>query len=150
MINPVDLPPIDRILPHKAPFLFVDRIVELEPNVRIVGIKHVSRGEPHLSPSRRGVPAMPLTIVMEAVAQVGAVLVLSSPENRDKIALLLGMDRIRHRRTVHVGQTMVIEVTVEKLRPTMGRMAGRVLVEGQTMATGVVTFALAPWPVERR
>ena len=144
MTTPVDLPPLDRILPHRSPFLLVDRIVELEPNVRIVGIKQISRGEPHLAPGRDGPPVLPLALVMEAVAQTGAVLVLSMPENRDKLALLLGMDRVRQRGVVRAGETMVIEVTVLKLRATMGRMSGRVRVEDRTIATGVVTFALSP------
>ena len=144
MINPVELPALERILPHRPPFLYVDRIIEFEPNVRIVGLKRVSRGEPHLSPTRSGFPAMPLTVVMEAVAQVGAVLVLSAPENRDKLAFLLGMDRVRTHRPVRPGETMIIEVTVQKLRATTGRMAGRVLVNDKTIASGLVTFALAP------
>ena len=144
MTSPLDLTSIHHILPHRSPFLLVDRIVGLEPNVRIVGIKHVSRGEPHLAPGRGGPPVMPLTIVMEAVAQVGAVLILSMPENRDKLAFLIGIDRIRQRKLVRAGETMVIEVTVQKLRSTMGRMAGRVRVDQRTIATGVVTFALSP------
>ena len=141
-----DLPPLDRILPHRSPFLLVDRIVELVPNVRIVAIKHVSRGEQHLAPGRGGAPVLPLTMVMEAVAQVGAVLVLSMPENRDRIAFLLGIDRVRQRKVVRAGDTMVIEVTIQKLRATMGRMAGRVRVGEHTIANGVVTFALGPRP----
>ena len=144
MTTPVDLPSIDRILPHRFPFLFVDRIVELEPNLRIVGIKHVSYGEPHLAHGRGGPPVMPLPLVMEAVAQVGAVLVLSRPENHDKLAFLLGIDRVRQRHVVRVGETMVIEVNVLKLRPTMGRMAGRVKVGETVIATGVVTFGVGP------
>lgn len=85
---------------------------------------------------------MPLTMVMESVAQVGAVLVLSMPENRDKLVFLLGIERVRQRKVVRAGDTMVIEVTVQKLRATTGRMAGRVRVDGRTIATGVMTFAL--------
>ena len=146
MTTLIDLPPIDRILPHRPPFLLVDSIVELEPSQRIVGIKHVSYGEPHLAPGRGGPPVMPLSMVMEAVAQVGAVLVLSMPENRDKLAWLLGMDRVRQRRVVRAGETMVIEVTVLKLRATMGRMAGRVRVDDRIIASGIVTFAVGPKP----
>jgi 3-hydroxyacyl-[acyl-carrier-protein] dehydratase len=124
--------------------LLVDRIVEFEPNKRIVAIKHVAHSEPNLAKQRSGLSVMPPTIVMEAVAQVGAVLVLASPENQGRIPYLVGMDRVRNRRVVRVGETLHIEVTVQKLRETMGRMAGLVRVDGQTIARGVVIFALGP------
>jgi 3-hydroxyacyl-[acyl-carrier-protein] dehydratase len=143
----IDIPPIDRILPHRYPLLLVDRILELEANRRIVGIKHVSHSEPNLARQCSGHYVMPPTIVMEAVAQVGAVLVLLSPENNGRIPYLVGMDRVRNRGVVRVGDTLRIEVIVQKLRETMGRMAGLVTVDGQTIAKGVVIFALGPAPV---
>ena len=79
----IEIPPISRILPHRYPLLLVDRIIEFEPNKRIVGIKQVTHGEPNLARQRNGFFVIPPTIVMEAVAQVGAVLVLASPENPD-------------------------------------------------------------------
>jgi 3-hydroxyacyl-[acyl-carrier-protein] dehydratase len=82
--------------------------------------------------------------MMEAVAQVGAVLVLASPQNGGRIPYLVGMDRVRNRGVVRVGDTLEIEVTVEKLRETMGRMAGLVKVDGRMIARGVVVFALGP------
>ena len=98
----IDIPPIVRILPHRYPLLLIDRIVEFEPNKRIVGIKLVTYGEPNLAKQRGGPPVIPPTILMEAVAQVGAVLVLASPENDGRIPYLVGMDRVRNRRVVHV------------------------------------------------
>jgi len=142
----IDIPPIERILPHRYPLLLVDRILEFEPNKRIVGIKHVTHAEPNLAKQRNGTPVIPPTIVMEAVAQVGAVLVLASPQNQGRIPYLVGMDRVRNRRVVRAGDTLRIEVTVQKLRETMGRMAGLVKVEGQTISSGVVIFALGPAP----
>ena len=124
--------------------LLVDRIIEFEPNKRIVGIKHVANSEPNLARHGSGLPVMPPTIVMEAVAQVGAVLILASPENKGRIPYLVGMDRVRNRRVVRVGDTLHIEVTVQKLRETMGRMAGVVTVDGHSVAKGVVIFALGP------
>jgi 3-hydroxyacyl-[acyl-carrier-protein] dehydratase len=140
----IDIPPIDRILPHRYPLLLVDRIIEFESNRRIVGIKHITDGEPNLWRPRNGAAVIPPTIVMEAVAQVGAVLVLASPQNHGRIPFLVGMDRVRNRGVVHTGETLHIEVTVDKLRETMGRMAGRVTVNGKTIARGVVIFALGP------
>ena len=142
----IELPSIDRILPHRYPLLLVDRIIEFEANKRIVGIKHVSHSEPNLWRDGRGLPVMPPTIVMEAVAQVGAVLVLASPGNNRRIPYLVGMDRVRNRRVVRSGQTLHIEVIVQKLRETMGRMAGIVTADGETIAKGVVIFALGPAP----
>ena len=144
MTSPVDLPPIADILPHRYPFLLVDRIVSLEPGRRIVGIKRVSLGEPYLAAGR--VPVLPPTMIVEAVAQVGAVLVLALPEHRNKIAVVLGMERVRSRKPVHAGDTLEIEVTVQKLKASMGRMAGTVRVNARLMASGVVTFALVPRP----
>jgi 3-hydroxyacyl-[acyl-carrier-protein] dehydratase len=140
----IEIPPIDRILPHRYPLLLVDRIIEFEPNRRIVGIKLVTRGEPNMSRRSNGTPVIPPTIVMEAVAQVGAVLVLASPENQGRIPYLVGMDRVRNRGVVGAGDTLHIEVVVQKLRETMGRMAGLVKVDGRTIARGVVIFALGP------
>lgn len=140
----LQLTSFEGLLPHRFPFLFVDRIVEFEPNNRIVGIKLVSAGERHLARSSSGAPVLPPTILMEAVAQVGALLVLATPAHHGRVPLLIGMDRIRFRRAVRAGDTVRIEVTVQKLRETMGRMAGRVRVGVETVATGVVTFALGP------
>jgi 3-hydroxyacyl-[acyl-carrier-protein] dehydratase len=144
-VPPVDLPPLDQILPHRYPFLLVDRIVSIEPGRRIVGVKQVSHGEPCLAPGQP--PVMPPTMIVEAVAQVGAVLVLTMPEHRNKLAVVLGMERVRSRKRVQAGDTMEIEVTVQKLKASMGRMAGVVRVNGRLMATGVVTFAIVPRPV---
>ncbi len=142
-----DLSAIHRILPHRYPFLFVDRIIEFEPGRRIVGVKLVSRGEGHLSgPDEDGTCAMPPTLMMEAVAQVGAVLVLSMPENRDKLAFLLGIDRARIRQVARAGDEMVIEATMLRMRGSMGRMSGVVRVNGRTIATGTMTFALGARP----
>ncbi|HVC21104.1 MAG TPA: hypothetical protein VNE16_13580, partial [Vicinamibacterales bacterium] len=81
---PLDYAAIERILPHRYPFLLVDRIIELEVDKRIVGIKNVSLNERYLSPIQDGQPVLPPTILTEAVAQVGAIMILAKPENRDK------------------------------------------------------------------
>src|SRR4026209_193596 len=83
---PLDYSAIERILPHRYPFLLVDRITEFEPDKRIVGIKNVSLNEPYLSrPAGGGRPSLPPTILTEAVAQVGAILILAKPENKDQL-----------------------------------------------------------------
>ncbi len=98
---PLDYAAIERILPHRYPFLLVDRITEFEPDKRIVGIKNVSLNERYLSTtSADGRPALPPTILTEAVAQVGAILILAKPENREQLIFFTGIERVRYRRPV--------------------------------------------------
>src|SRR5688500_20382327 len=97
---PLDYSAIERILPHRYPFLLVDRITELEPDKRIVGIKNVSFNARLLSSQPGGPPALPPTILTECVAQVGAILILSNPENRGKLVPLQSITRVRFPRRV--------------------------------------------------
>src|SRR5512147_1915811 len=101
---PLDYPAIERILPHRYPFLLVDRITELEPDKRIVGVKNVSLNERYLSQLEGQRPALPPTILTECVAQVGAILILSKPENSDKLIFFMGIERVRYRRPVYPGE----------------------------------------------
>jgi 3-hydroxyacyl-[acyl-carrier-protein] dehydratase len=144
---PLDYAAIERILPHRYPFLLVDRITELEPNKRIVGIKNVSLSEHYLSPASRGsLPALPPAILTEAIAQVGAILILSKPENRDRIPLFMGIERVRYRGAVHPGDVVVIEALVKRLRSRMGVLTGKARVNGRLVLHGEMTFALGPKP----
>jgi 3-hydroxyacyl-[acyl-carrier-protein] dehydratase len=97
---PLDQDAIERILPHRFPFLFVDRIVELEPDRRIVGVKKVSHGDRYLTPLPDGRLALSRAVLTETVAQVGAIMVLARPENRDKLVFFMGIERVRYRRSV--------------------------------------------------
>src|SRR5579864_1158562 len=92
---PLDYAAIERILPHRYPFLLVDRITELEVDKRIVGIKNVSLNERYLSHTGNGRPVMPPTILTEAIAQVGAVLILAKPENRQRLPFFAGIESVR-------------------------------------------------------
>ena len=142
---PLDLVAIQRILPHRRPFLLVDRITELEPDRRIVGIKHVGADEPYLVRTAAGA-VLPPMILMEAVAQVGAIMVLGKPENKDKLAFFMGIERARFRRPARVGDVVVIEAHVLRLGSRMGRFAGTARVDGATVAEGAMTFALGDTP----
>ena len=141
---PLDYAAIERILPHRYPFLLVDRITELEPDRRIVGIKNVSFNERFLSTHHGLPPAVPPTILTECVAQVGAVLILSKPENRDKLILFRAMERVRFRRPVRPGDTVEIEARVRHLRSRMGQLEGVARVDGKVVIEGMMTFALGP------
>ena len=141
---PLDYSAIERILPHRYPFLLVDRITEFEPDKRIVGIKNVSFNERYLSRSDDGPPVLPPTILTEAVAQVGAILILAKPENREKLIYFMGIERVRYRRPVHAGDVVEIEAIVRRLRSRMGQLRGTARVDGKAVVEGTMTFALGP------
>ena len=144
---PLDYAAIERILPHRYPFLLVDRITEYDLDRRIVGIKNVSHNEPYLwrapgAPDKA--PALPATILTEAIAQVGAILILSKPENREKLIFFMGIDRVRYRRPVCPGDVVEIEAVVKRLRSRMGVLSGAARVNGTVVCDGTMTFALGP------
>ena len=141
---PLDYGAIQRILPHRYPFLLVDRITELEPDRRIVGIKNVSLNERFLSRQGGDRPALPPTILTEAVAQVGAILILSKPENREKLIFFMGIERVRYRQPVYAGDVVEIEARVKRLRSRMGQLDGFARVNDRTVVSGTMTFALGP------
>ena len=142
---PLDYTAIERILPHRYPFLLVDRVTELEPDKRIVGIKNVSLNERYLSPNNLGGrPTLPPMILTEAVAQVGAILILSKPEHHEKLIVFMGIDRVRFRRLVRPGDVVEIEAVVKRLRSRMGVLSGAARVNGVVVCHGTMTFALVP------
>ena len=141
---PLDYAAIERILPHRYPFLLVDRITEFEPDKRIVGVKNVSENERYLSHTPGEAPALPFTVLTEAVAQVGAIMILVKPENREKLIYFMGIERVRYRRPVHPGDVVEIEARVVRLRSRMGVLHGIARVGGAVVVEGRMTFALGP------
>ncbi len=141
---PLDQSFIQRILPHRYPFLLVDRIIAFEPNKRIVGIKNVAFDEKLLWREPGQPPSLPWTILTEAVAQVGAIMILSKPENADKLIFFMGIEHVHFRRPVHAGDQVEIEATIRRLRSKMGWLHGIARVNGKVMAEGTMTFALGP------
>jgi 3-hydroxyacyl-[acyl-carrier-protein] dehydratase len=139
---PLDYQAIERILPHRYPFLLVDRVTEFELDKRIVGIKNISRNEPLLWEDGRGMSALPPTILTEAVAQVGAILILAKPEYRDLLIFFRGIERVRYRGQVYPGDVLVVEARVKRLRNRMGVLEGRAKVGNRIVANGTMTFAL--------
>ncbi|MFT4037406.1 MAG: 3-hydroxyacyl-ACP dehydratase FabZ [Thermomicrobiales bacterium] len=135
-----------RILPHRYPFLLVDRVIEVEPPHRAVGIKQVSINEPFFQGHFPTYPVMPGVLIVEAMAQVGGVAVLTSDDYRDKLALFAGIDNVRFKRQVKPGDTLRIEVEVQKIRRGLGLGAGTATVDGELACKGDIMFALVDLP----
>jgi len=133
---------IQEILPHRWPFLLVDKNIDLQPGEGAVGIKNVTSAEPCFQGHFPDHPIFPGVLIIEAMAQVGAVAVLYLPENRGKIALFAGVDNLRFRGPVYPGDTLRLEVRFTKMRGPVGKGSARAIVEGKTVAEGELTFAL--------
>jgi 3-hydroxyacyl-[acyl-carrier-protein] dehydratase len=143
---PLEIEDIKAILPHRYPFLLVDRILELEEDRRVVGVKNVTSNERYFIAGPGGVPTLPASILTEAMAQVGAVLILAKPENRSRLVYFMGIERVRYRRPVVAGDQVILEGEVVRLRSRMGSLKGRALVEGAVACEGQMTFALGERP----
>ncbi|HEX8150822.1 MAG TPA: 3-hydroxyacyl-ACP dehydratase FabZ [Pyrinomonadaceae bacterium] len=141
----LDTRAIQGILPHRYPFLLVDRIVELTPGVRIVGVKQVTINEHFFQGHFPGAPVMPGVLILEAMAQVGAVYALRQLEGRDdKLVLFSGIDNGRFRRPVVPGDTLVITVTPVRVGHRVQKMHGEAHVEGQLAAEADIMSVVAP------
>jgi len=140
----LDSQAIQELLPHRYPFLLVDRIIELVPRERIVGIKQVSINEPFFQGHFPGAPVMPGVLVIEALAQVGAVLALREIEDRDsKLVLFTGIREARFRKPVVPGDTLILEVTALRIGSRIQRMRGEAKVDGQLVADADIMSVIA-------
>ncbi len=143
---PLEIEDIKAILPHRHPFLLVDRILEFEADRRILGLKNVTSDERYFIAGPGGVPILPASILTEAMAQAGAVLILAKPENRNRLIYFRGIDRVRYRRPVRAGDAVLLEGTVVRLRTKMGSLRGVATVDGRVVCEGQMTFALGDPP----
>lgn len=140
----LDSKQIQEIIPHRYPFLLVDRIVELEEGKRAVGIKNVSINEPFFQGHFPGYPIMPGVLIMEALAQVGAVAVLIKPEYAGRLAFFAGMEDVKFKRQVVPGDQLRLEVEMVKIKGPIGIAEGKAFVGEDLAASGTLKFALGP------
>ena len=139
---PLEAAEIMRILPHRYPFLLVDRVVELEPGKRAVAFKQVTANEPQFTGHFPGRPIMPGVLMVEALAQTAGVAVLTLDEYRGKIGLFAGIDECRFRRLVVPGDALRLEVTVEKLRGMFGRVRAVASVDGEIAVEATLSIII--------
>lgn len=139
---PLDIMQIQEIIPHRYPFLLIDKIEELELGKKAVGIKNVTVNEPFFQGHFPGYPVMPGVLIVEALAQVGAVAMLSMEEHQGKIGLFAGIDEFRFKDQVKPGDRLVLEVELTRVRGTVGKGHGKALVNGKVVAEGGLMFAL--------
>jgi len=135
------------VLPHRYPFLLVDRVIEFEEKSRAVGIKNVTMNEPFFQGHFPGNPVMPAVLVIEGMAQVGAVLLLSSvPDRRNKLIYFTGIDKARFRRPIVPGDQIRYELKVLRLKSRACLMKGEAYVEGQLAAEAEILSAMVDAP----
>lgn len=138
----LDVQAIQEIIPHRYPFLLVDRILELEVGKRAVGQKNVTMNEPFFQGHFPGYPVMPGVLIVEALAQVGAVAILAAEEHRGKIAFFAGIDNFRFRSQVKPGDVLTLEVELTRVRGSIGKGRGVAKVGETVVAEGELMFAL--------
>jgi 3-hydroxyacyl-[acyl-carrier-protein] dehydratase len=135
---------IQEMIPHRFPFLFVDKILELEPGVRAKGLKNVSINEPFFQGHYPGMPIMPGVVMLEGLAQTGAVVLMSDPKYRTDVPVLGAMHDVKFRRIVVPGDQLIFEVELVFFKARVGRCRGAASVNGELVLSGEMTFKLIP------
>lgn len=138
----LDIDAIKEIIPHRYPFLLIDRVEELVEGERAVGIKNVTANEPFFPGHFPEYPVMPGVLIVEALAQVGAVALLSVEDNKGKLALFAGIDKVRFKRQVRPGDTLRLEVRITRSRGAIGFGEAVATVDGEVACSGELMFAI--------
>ncbi|MFY8052407.1 MAG: 3-hydroxyacyl-ACP dehydratase FabZ [Armatimonadaceae bacterium] len=143
LTKPLDIRIVQRILPHRYPFLLIDRILEVEAGVRIKGIKNVTVNEPFFNGHFPGNPIMPGVLQLEMMAQISGISLLLCPEYEGRLALLAAIDKARFRRPVVPGDVLLVEAEVTKMRGPKGWVKCTATVEGKVVCEAEIVFALS-------
>jgi len=147
----LDITQIQAILPHRYPFLLVDRIIEYDSGKRVVGIKNVTLNEPFFAGHYPGAPVMPGVLIVEAMAQTAGVMMLANlPDRESKLVFFTGIDGAKFRRPVVPGDQLRLELTVLRLRPRYIKLRGEAYVEGELVAEAEISSALVDRSVVER
>lgn len=142
LANSIGIDEIMKVLPHRYPFLMVDRVLEYEPGKRAVAIKNISVNEPQFTGHFPGRPIMPGVLIVEALAQVAGIALLKLEEYHGKLALIVGIDGMRFRKPVKPGDQVVMTVEFIKFKGNLGRVKAEACVEGQLVAEGELLFSM--------
>jgi len=138
----LDVQKIKEIIPHRYPFLLVDKVVEMEAEKKVVGIKNVTINEPFFEGHFPEYPVMPGVLILEALAQVGAIAVLDMEKNKGKIGFLAGVDKCRFKREVKPGDQLRLEVEILRMKGPIGKGKGIATVDGEVACEAEIIFAI--------
>lgn len=138
----MDIQQIKETIPHRYPFLLVDKVTEIEEGNRVTGLKNVTINEPFFQGHFPDYPVMPGVLILEALAQVGAIAVLGMEENKGKIGFLAGVDKCRFKRQVVPGDTLELEVEILRMKGPIGKGKGIATVNGEVACQAEITFAI--------
>ena len=135
---------IMRRIPHRYPFLLIDRVIKVEPGVRILAYKNVTINEPFFQGHFPGKPLMPGVLIVEAIAQTGSVLLSTLPQYKDKLIVFAGINDCRFKRPVIPGDQIILEGTITKLRDSFGKAIGKATVDDEIVCTCELMFSFIP------
>ncbi len=138
----MDINEIKNTIPHRYPFLLVDKVLEVEEGQRVVALKNVSVNEPFFQGHFPDYPVMPGVLIVEALAQTGAIAMLGKEENRGKIGFLAGIDKCRFKRQVKPGDQLKLEVEIIRVKGPIGKGKGTATVDGELACEAEITFAI--------